>query len=65
MPQNKHCSMRFPRWPLDTAANSNSVSVVAVDVMAPFDVVATAANGLRAVVPLYIPFKCFLDAQFH
>lgn len=58
MPQNRHCSIRLPRWPLETAANSSSVSVVPVDVMAPLDVVATAANGLRAVVvPLYVPIE--------
>lgn len=55
MPQNRHCSMRLPRWPLDTAASSSSVSDVPVDVIAPFEVVATAASGLRDVVPLYEP----------
>lgn len=57
MPQNRHWSIRLPRCPLDTAASNNSVSDVPVDVIAPFDVVATAANGLRAVVPLYDPVK--------
>lgn len=42
--------MRLPVRQLDTAASNNSVSVVPVDVMAPLEVVATAANGLRAVV---------------
>lgn len=45
----------MPRCPLDTAANSNSVSVVPVDVIAPFDVVATDAKGLRDIAPLYGP----------
>lgn len=55
IPQNWHWSIRLPRWPLDTAANSSSVSVVPVEVIAPLDVVATAANGLRDIVPLYVP----------
>lgn len=55
IPQNKHWSIRLPRCPLDTAANSSSVSVVPVDVIAPFEVVATAVNGLREIVPLYVP----------
>lgn len=49
--------MRLPRCPLDTAASSSSVSDVPVEVIAPFDVVATAANGLRDVVPLYVPIE--------
>lgn len=57
IPQNWHWSIRLPRCPLDTAANSSSVSVVPVEVIAPFDVVATAAKGLRDIVPLYVPVK--------